>query len=278
MGWRENLKSSQGGGTDFIRMEPIITFDLKKKENTEDAVFEYYHAKDEKRYQTPGPLAGIIIGKAMRAKYWDQQKEISFYSPDYFSHAEIVMFQSKSKNNRPVFKGTYEDAVKHFGGRLNQKQILYIATAKGLYAVLSNLTLSIDQLNQNKDMIAENEVNLIPVLYSGQEKFVTKKCKDILAKVSLTNRPCFVRIEKKQAITDKMAAEYNLDELIAQWKDYREQHLKGAAMTAPIEEADMNSEWDNKQQRVDASQKIQRPIDPEPVELPMPTSESDLPF
>jgi hypothetical protein len=275
MSWKENLKQSQGGGANFLRLEPIIVFETKKKENAEESVFEYYNTKDEKRYQMPGPLAGVIIGRTMRLKYWDQPKEISYYSPDYFNHKEVVVFQSKSKTNKPVFKGPYDEAVKFFGGRPNQKQIIYVATAKGLYAVTANLTLSIDQFNQAKDTVLENEVNLFPCLYTGKESFVTKKCKDILAKVSLTNKPSFVRIEKKQPITDEMAVAYHLDELSALFKDFREQVTGSTFIQKPeedLEAEDMN--FDKKEAQVRGSINVQTTG---PVDVPV-TDQDDLPF
>lgn len=244
---KEALSQSQGTGESFPKLNIVRRIDLKEHDGT--PIFSMYDKESKTNVPVNAPIKGILIGQAMQmSSYSDNlgSKGGNYQSDYYLNNDNITLFAPSAKGYGIVAKGTKEDVeafiTKESTGLPKKKQILFVLTNIGLIAVATNLSISIDQINQLKDALKEKYIVLNPNIYNKDSKTISKRAKEYLGKFASKNPPKFAEITVGELITESDWEQWNAPATINEFFVWREWKLnkKEEAVTEetqPVTEA-----------------------------------------
>ncbi len=230
---KDRLKGSQGSGNAIPQLSIVKRISLK--EITGEVVFSEYDKDQKCNVEFPAPIVGILIGTAMEATSYSDDlgsKGGNYTSSYYFTNNDqIALFAPTSKGYEVVHKGNM-DAIEAYiktnsTGNLKKRQVLFILTEIGLLAISTNLSISIDQIRQNKEALQERYIVLNPKLFEESDTTISKKAKEYLGKFRQKNPPKFAAISVGDLISEPDFVSMGADEVIEEYKVWKEFKTKG---------------------------------------------------
>lgn len=207
---KDALRGTQGGNSDFPKMNHAIVVELKERNGM--AVFTVYNKEMQENIILPSPMKGVLIGVAMRAgAYSDSlgRNGGNYQTAYYLTNKNVVLFAPTSKGYEMVCKGdieaisTYISREAGSGTNLKKKQVLFTLTENGLYAIITNLSIGIDQYSKNKETLTEKYIILNPKTFDEKDKLISKKAKEYLGKFRSKNPPKYAEITAGEMITEE---------------------------------------------------------------------------
>lgn len=226
---KDALKGAQAGGSDRPKINAIP---MELKEQNGDAVFTVWNKDTKENIITPSPIKGILIGIAMQARAYSDQlgkNGGNYQSAYYMTNKNIALFAPTHKGYEVVCAGDLE-AIASFIAReagsgtvLKKKQVLFVLTENGLYGIINNLSIGIDQYGVNKEALTEKYIILNPKTFEESDKLISKKAKEYLGKFRTKNPPKYAEITTGELITiedwDAWDAQKEVDNY-KKWKEY----------------------------------------------------------
>lgn len=269
--FKDKLKSTQGGGNNYPKLPIVKTFEMKEDESSSDVAFCSYNKESQSNEFRKEPITGIFIGAAMvMSSYSDSlgRNGGQYKSEHYVNNSHpMALFAPNGQKYEVVCKGsakeieTFIDA--NSTGNAKKRQVLYVLTSAGLIAVLTNLSIAIDQIGTNREALQEKFIVLTPKVFEESADDISKKAKDFLGKFRTKNPPKYASVSLGMDITDELWGSLGGDaatDAYAEWKKFKE---AGGA----IEEKKEETVTTNK-----SSHEL-----PPPVNY-TPTEDDDLPF
>jgi hypothetical protein len=229
--FKERLKATQGSGSSYPKLPIVATIELKEDEG--ETVFQTYDKDSKTQVNYPAPIEGIYIGAAMQASAYSDNlgRNGGQYKSDFYvRNNNIALFAPTAKGYEVVCKGDIEVIEAYLTSvgapKAKKRQALFVLTTEGLVAVVTNLSIAIDQLTASKTALEENLIVLTPVLYSEDNPKITKKGKEYLGKFRTKNPPKFADISIGAPITEEIWENIGTDAVIDQfvaWKKFKEE-------------------------------------------------------
>lgn len=267
---KAELQESQGQASAFPKLNIAYKIDLK--ESNGQAVFSTFNKDTKENNIVDSPIQGIFIGAGMQMSSYSDNLGVrggNYMSDYYFSNKNIVLFAPASKGYEVVCKGS-SDYVEAYINRKStsnpkKKQVLFILNESGLIAVITNLSIAIDQLTKNKEALGEKYIILSPQIFKESSQTISKKAKEYLGKFRTKNPPKYAEISVGEFITEKDWNDWNASEVIKQFKAFKE-YKSGTVEPLDIEPA----KEETPAPKVDGK--------PEAKASPVQTYTDDLPF
>ncbi len=226
---REKMREAHGGGSDFVKLDVAMRYDLKDDESG-NISFSYYSREEEKHLFSRKPIEGILIGSANIMSAYDDDlgtKGGTYMSSPYFTNNDhVALFAPGKSGYDVVFRGLVSEAEAWINAnstsqRATKRKVLYVLNLKGIISIITNMTIAIDQMRQVQESLLDNFVKLTPRRYNPDSPNISKKAQDILGKFARKNPPKYANIELSGVITDEsyntLKGDEVLDKFLA-WK------------------------------------------------------------
>ena len=229
---KERLKDSQrSGGSNIPRLNIVKQLEIRDWEGK--PAFHWFDTTKKEDVYTTESFGGVYINAANRISAFDKNLGIkggSYFSTYYFTNQDIVVLMAQNVRGGvdKVMSGTpiaiKEYIAAHFPGvQPKVHRILFVLNTEGLYAIKTNISLAIDQFNKMQDDFADRMMILTPTEYDPDDPEISKICKDKhLGPLAAKNRPKYAKITLGPEISDDMLEELGIDEVLANFKAWRE--------------------------------------------------------
>lgn len=231
---KDQLKSSQqGSGNSFPKLNISLRIELKESPN--GAVFNHYDKEAKENLPVSAPLKGILIGTAMIGNSYSDDlgnKGGNYQTDFYCSNKNMVLFAPTNKGYERICHGAIADIEAFLNSnkapQLKKKQVLFVLSAAGLLAIITNLSISIDQLTTYKEAVLEKYIILNPKTFVENVTDITKKGKEYLGKFRQKNPPKYASISIGEDISEKDFNEWDAEKVIEEFKLWKEFKLNGS--------------------------------------------------
>ncbi len=244
--FKNKLKQSQGGGSQYPKLPVVHTVELK--EAGSDVEFQIYDKDQKVDVKYADEISGILIGTAMQVSSYSDNlgRNGGQYKSDFYvNNKNVVLFAPTANGYKVVSKGTMDEVEKYINenstGTAKKRQVIFVLTPAGLLAVVTNLSIAIDQIGKHRESLTENQIVLTAKLFDEKDESISKKAKEFLGKFRTKNPPKYASVSVGQPITEELWNELGADYTIEQftsWKKYRESGGQGES-----EAKDPVSEW-----------------------------------
>jgi hypothetical protein len=270
--FKDKLGQSQSSGGDGTpKINTVLTLEVK-----EGGVFSRYDKETKTNIASSEAISGIYIGSAMQMSAFSQSlgRDGGQFRSEYYVNKKHPMkvFAPMGEKYAVVCEGNAEDCeafVKKEAGSCKKRQVIFLLTDMGLLAVVTNLTIAIDQLSPLKDAVKENMIVLTPKTLDNAEGDVSKGAIERMGKLIDRNPPNYASIKVGGPITDQIFDSYGgsaaVDEYVA-WRKWRE----GAAAEPIVQSAQTNDATPNYHA---APSRLPSPVSAQDYDSP-----DDLPF
>lgn len=228
--FKDRLKESQGQGSSFPRLPVVHTVELK--EAGTDIEFQVYDKDQKANVKYADVISGILIGTAMQVSSYSDNlgRNGGQYKSDFYvNNKNVVLFGPTAKGYEVMCKGTMDEVEKYINdnstGSAKKRQAIFVLTPAGLLAVVTNLSIAIDQIGKYREELTEKQIVLTPTLFNEKDESISKKAKEYLGKFRQKNPPKYAAISIGQPITEELwealKADYVIEQFTA-WKKYKE--------------------------------------------------------
>jgi hypothetical protein len=246
--FKDKLKESQGSNSNFPKMQIVSVIEMKEDDLTKLPIFARYDKVAEVYVEVPAPIKGIYIGSAIQmSSYSDNlgSKGGNYKSDYYFDNKKITLFAPQAKGYEKVAQGTKEEVSayidKNSTSKAKVRAVMFIATEGGLVAVITNMTIAIDQTNKVKELLSEKVIILNPAKFFEADETISKKAKEYLGKFREKNPPKYAKVVVGEDITQELFDSLNADKHIEDFKKFKE-FKTGSAEVKPTEIATVHEE------------------------------------
>jgi hypothetical protein len=203
------------GGSNFTKLSPDLTFEVKQNKDTGQVSFVYYDKEKKENRSIVKPIEGALIGRCMQASWFDAnigQRGGNWQTSFFYTKDKVVLFKPGSTGYEKVMDGTFDEIDSYVRSRgvtatAKKAQVLFVkikGTEKPLLvAVKTNLSIAITQLNGvTREMPFDYFVKLTPVAYEeGQVEF-SKKTTQSTKNLMRTNPPKYASISFQKPMND----------------------------------------------------------------------------
>jgi hypothetical protein len=261
MSYRDKLKQSQGTEKNFIKLDILHRIEVKAIKTTRqiedpqtkemvDVVkktptFQYYDPtkKDDEskgyvKFQQN--IEGILIGSAMQLSIYSKNLNASYFSDYFISKNNVIVFDPSKKK---AFQGTLDGAKSWFAantdGKPTNRKVLFVLTKKGLFAITTNLTIAIDQLNSAGTSFQSKYIVLSAAIYKHDSKTISKKAKEFLGAVVSENPPNYCEISVGKEFTDDEAKAMDIEKHIDLFEIWKKSKESNPTTSEPITTSDV---------------------------------------
>lgn len=205
MSYLDEIKKQESSGKPTLNYKRV---DVKEDEDTGELYFSWYN-KESKKSEKILSITGAKLGNCMSLEIYDDSIKRSWYSN--------FVFDTQGENTMifdPVRKAKAFDKPVSYENAKNWLRSQVVGTVKSYYnvwiydvnnncifAVKTNATIAIDQINKIDSKIKEGTcITLTPTKYSKDFKF-NGKVSDGFLKLAAKNKPNFANIELAEKIT-----------------------------------------------------------------------------
>lgn len=255
MSFKDKLKSSQqaSGGASFPKLNIAEVLEIKSDGGMGVSLFSYDKESGQNK-DFGKKMKGIYIGAAMQLSSYSDSlgPNGGNYKSDYYvSNTNITLFAPTKDGYKKVKSGNLDEIEQYIvsqgAPKPKKRYVLFVLTSKGLYAVLTNVSIAIDQINTHKDALVEKYISLEAKIYSPDVTTISKKAKDFLGKLVKNNPPKYVEISVGDEISEEYFNSCNgevyIDEYTA-WREYKMGKTAEATEQAAQDKPQMTS-WPN---------------------------------
>ncbi|MBL0317472.1 MAG: hypothetical protein IPP69_17575 [Flavobacteriales bacterium] len=183
--FKNKLKQSQGGGSQYPKLPVVHTVELK--EAGSDVEFQIYDKDQKVNVKYAGEISGILIGTAMQVSSYSDNlgRNGGQYKSDFYvNNKNVVLFAPTANGYKVVSKGTMDEVEKYINenstGTAKKRQVIFVLTPAGLLAVVTNLSIAIDQIDKHRESLTENQIVLTAKLFDEKDESISKKAKEFL--------------------------------------------------------------------------------------------------
>lgn len=237
MSFKDKLKQSQGTGSSYPRLPLIATIEIKDSP-TGVPEFQCYDKEQKANVKVGAPLKGIFIGSAMQISAYSDNigSKGGNYKSDFYIKTDNINLYEPQRDGRykSVVKGTMDEVTSFLSNirpavTVKKRQVIFLLTEGGLVAVVTNMSIAIQQIGDIRDRLQENMISLTPTLFDEGNPKITKKTKEYLGKFRQKNPPKYADIEVAELITEEVFDAFNggetTDAFLA-WKKHIESPQK----------------------------------------------------
>ena len=255
----DRRKEMNSGGVPRINVDYKLDMGMNDKN---EPSFVFYDKIKERKVFSTAPLTGILIGRGglMQMSAYDRDSKKYYNSSFYSANKDnIVLFEG----GKVVKKDTVvncENSLRLLRLIPKKKQVLFVLTEKGLYSIITNIVISIYQMNKIKKrdahVFAEKFIVLNPKRYDPNSVEYSKDVHNILSiSVAQNNMPYFASIEVGADLTEEILDRYNESYYMKMYNDYVD-FLKNPSLEEEISVSEDNV----------SVKEIEAPIHPKPAE------------
>lgn len=233
--FKDKLKQSQGQVNTYPKIPIFKTVELKDDDSNGAPSFCSYNKETKLNEFSTEIITGIFIGAAMQMSSYSDSlgRNGGQYKSEHYvnNNHPVSLFAPKGEKYESVFKGTAPEVEEFIGknstSTAKKRQVLYVLTSDGIVAVITNLSIAIDQLGVNREALQENFIVLTPALFNESMTTISKKAKEFLGKFRQKNPPKFADITVGQPIEEKDWNYMKADEAVDAYVNWRKFKEKG---------------------------------------------------
>lgn len=232
---REKLAGGQQVGSGVSGPKLDVKLWLSMAADTKgNPAFTWYDKDKKEQKQSKKAITGMFLGSAMKVSAFsrDLGPNGGFYrSSVYFNREMPIQVWSRSaKGAEKLCEGNLELIEEKLGAvaddKPSKKQVIFILTSKGVYAIETNLSLAIEQISSalktDEKLFSENFMELTPEIYDPEDKSISEKCKTFLGPFAPKNPPKYAAIGIDGEISDEdLQTALPTIEQYAAWKAHK---------------------------------------------------------
>lgn len=205
MSYLDEIKKQDSSGRPTLNYKRV---DVREDETTGALSFSWYN-KETKKSESIESIVGAKLGNCMSTEVYDDSIKKSWYSNYVFdtSNENTMIFDPIKKGkafDKPInFQDAKNWLLTHVGGTVKSFYTIWVYSVNDdcIYAVKTNSTIGIDQINKLENKIKDGHlITLTPKKYSADFKF-SGKVKDGFLKFAAKNPPKFANVEIGEKIT-----------------------------------------------------------------------------
>lgn len=276
MSFKDKLKSSQqaSGGTNFPKLNIAEVLEVKSDAGMGVSFFSY--DKETQQNKDIGKkLKGIYIGSAMQLSSFsnDLGQNGGNYKSDYYvSNENITLFAPTKDGYKKVKTGNLDEieqyVVSQGAPKPKKRYVLFVLTSKGLFAVLTNVSIAIDQINVHKEALVEKYISLETKVFDPASPTISKKAKDFLGKLVKNNPPKYAEITVADEISEDYFNSCNGEVYIDEYTAWREYKMGKKEAEPTVQDKPQPTQWPNTPPKNDLSKLTQADLEEDNSDLP----------